>query len=540
MATKCKSRKRKSKTRSKKFRLAVLGKPTGIIQPRVQQVGPEHFGVIAVDCAKDRSKWMLCDFYGKILVEPTIVEHQCSSLNAMKLLANEAIRKHDIKDTVACVEMTGTYHKIVFRHLKRAGYDTRLVHPFASSHYRLPEHGDLKTDDHDLAAIFRASINGFGLIEKEWDDVFGQLQILVRHRRDLVNKRSRLQCQIRHHLQRTLPGFANLFPNDDMWVQPLAVAVLRFIADHGGTHQAILDAGLPTLGSWLRERKYRFQGRTLDRIYSWAKQAVDGDELSSSLSRVWLELLDDWKQKMSQITAAEVDEASLLVKTPYILLLSHPGINVISAAELAGETGPIEHYASSKSITGRAGLFPSRYQSDETDRGGNLSRFRNARMRAAWLLVAANMVKCNIYWRGKSSRWKEQGHDGRDIRCRIANRLSRPIFQMVSGRKLYSHPSQLDRGYVLEKLMEFHRDRGTPPSQIVTDLRHASEQIPSSYHAAEATPLRAFHEKSKRSRRSEPKQLGSLLVAVLARLQCSDIESTPLEVPTADSDVGTR
>jgi transposase len=540
MATRSKSRKGKSKPRSRKFRLAVLGRPSGVIQPRVQQVGPEHFGVIAVDCAKDRSKWMLCDFYGKILVEPTIVEHQCSSLVAMTLLVRDAFERHNIKDSIACVEMTGTYHQIIFRHLKRSGYDTRIVHPFASSHYRLPEHGDLKTDDHDLAAIFRASINGFGLIQKEWDPVYRQLQIIARHRRDLVNKRSRLQCQIRHHLQRTLPGYANLFPKDDMWAHPLAVNVLRFIADHGGTHQAILDAGLPSLGGWLREQKCRFQGRTLDRIYSWAKQAVDGDELSSSLSRVWFELLDDWKQKMSQITAAEVDEAALLVQTPYILLLSHPGINVISAAELAGETGPIEHYASCKSITGRAGLFPSRYQSDETDRGGNLSRFRNGRMRAAWLLVAANMVKCNVYWRGKASRWKEQGHDGRDIRCRIANRLSRPIFQMVSGRKLYSHPSRLDRGYVLEKLMEFHRDRGTPPSQIVTDLRHAADQIPAIYHSAEATPLKAFHEKSKRSRRSEPKQLGSLLVAVLARLGCHDIESTPLEVPTADSDVGTH
>ncbi|MEZ6130214.1 MAG: transposase [Planctomycetaceae bacterium] len=52
-----------------------------------------------------------------------------------------------------------------------------------------------------------------------------------------------------------------------------------------------------------------------------------------------------------------------------------PGINVVSAAELAGEMGPIENYASSKSIAGRAGLFPSRYQSDEVDRGGNLLGF---------------------------------------------------------------------------------------------------------------------------------------------------------------------
>jgi len=41
---------------------------------------------------------------------------------------------------------------------------------------------------------------------------------------------------------------------------------------------------------------------------------------------------------------------------------SFPGINVASAADFAGEMGPIEHYLNAKSITGRAGLRPSRYQ----------------------------------------------------------------------------------------------------------------------------------------------------------------------------------
>jgi Transposase len=211
MTTKRRSVKRPSKSASKKFRLAVLGKPTGIIQPRVQLVGPEHFGVISVDCAKERSKWMMCDFYGRILVEPTTIEHQCSGLSLMSQLIVEAAERHRLKDIIACVEMTGNYHKVVYRHLKKQGYDTRIVHPFASSHYRLPEHGDIKTDDNDLAAIFRAAVNGFGLLEKPWSEIYLQLQILVRHRRDLVKKRSTLQCQIRYHLDRCLPGFTSAF-----------------------------------------------------------------------------------------------------------------------------------------------------------------------------------------------------------------------------------------------------------------------------------------------------------------------------------------
>ena len=67
------------------------------------------------------------------------------------------------------------------------------------------------------------------------------------------------------------------------------------------------------------------------------------------------------------IRAIESELAEPLSQTPYMLLLGIPGINVVSAAEFAGEMGPIEHYVKARAITGRAGLFPSRYQSDEVD-----------------------------------------------------------------------------------------------------------------------------------------------------------------------------
>lgn len=77
MVTKTKKR---NFTRSKK---RFIGKPNGLIQQRVQAVGPEHFAIVAVDCAKRRSKWMLCNFFGKVIVEPTEVQHTTGGLRAM-------------------------------------------------------------------------------------------------------------------------------------------------------------------------------------------------------------------------------------------------------------------------------------------------------------------------------------------------------------------------------------------------------------------------------------------------------------------------
>jgi len=73
------SKKRKSSGSKRRF----IGKATGEIQERVQAAGPEHFGIVAVDCAKRRSKWMLCNFYGKVIIERPSVEHTAGGLRVM-------------------------------------------------------------------------------------------------------------------------------------------------------------------------------------------------------------------------------------------------------------------------------------------------------------------------------------------------------------------------------------------------------------------------------------------------------------------------
>src|SRR6266849_6547036 len=88
----------RSRKRSRPPRPQVLQKPRGVIHPRVQQVGPEHFGIVSVDGAKARSKWMLCDFYGNILVPPTLVAHNRNDLQAALRRLRGALEQHDIKD----------------------------------------------------------------------------------------------------------------------------------------------------------------------------------------------------------------------------------------------------------------------------------------------------------------------------------------------------------------------------------------------------------------------------------------------------------
>jgi len=64
-----------------------VGKPRGVLHPRVQEVGPEHFGIVCFDCGKAHSKFMLADFYGRVLIPPTKVAHDRPSLDAAIAIA---------------------------------------------------------------------------------------------------------------------------------------------------------------------------------------------------------------------------------------------------------------------------------------------------------------------------------------------------------------------------------------------------------------------------------------------------------------------
>lgn len=501
-----KSKVRKSARLGKRF----VGKPAGRIQERVRTAGPERFGVVAVDCAKRRSKWMLCDFYGKVLVGPTVAQHTAGGLLAMTQHVAEVCRAEGLTDVIVAVEMTGIYHKPAYGAFRRAGFDTRIVHPFASSHFRRPLHGDEKTDDRDLEAIFHAAAKGYGLASPPVGEDYQSLQAVSRHRHNLVKQRSRLMVQIRRLLHQTMPGFADLFEDDKLFHRSIALPVAASFT----SPEAIRSAGVAGVARYLNEAKVRFQARSLDRVLAWAGAAAEPAELAAIYTRQWQQL--DALRRMcdEQIAATEREMAHFLVKTPYVLLLSVTGINVVSAARLAGEAGPIEHYPSARSLNGRVGLYPSRYQSDEVDRAdGPLVRQCNRKLRGAAMLVAENLIKCHPHYRGLSALWTAQGVDPRDRRCRVANRAMRMVYQLVGGRQVWRGKG-VDREYVLRKLQEFHRLHHTPLEQALRDLNEAFAWLPKSTYAAEAKPLAELVRKPRRG----PQRIGDLIVPLLLRL----------------------
>jgi hypothetical protein len=125
-----------TRKRGRSRRPDVLQKPRGVIHPRVQEIGPEHFGIVAVDAAKARSKWMLSDFWGNVLLPPTIVEHNRVGFDAAVAALKQALKQHDVRDLLVAVERTGRYHHAPARAFAAARLEVRTVHPLITRHFR--------------------------------------------------------------------------------------------------------------------------------------------------------------------------------------------------------------------------------------------------------------------------------------------------------------------------------------------------------------------------------------------------------------------
>jgi transposase len=497
-----------------------LQKPRGAFHPRVQKVGPEHFGIVSVDCAKARFKWMLCDFYGNVLVPPTKVAHTRAALDEAIAQLRQAMTAHALHDVLVAIERTGRYHHVPQRAFTQAGFDTRIVHPFATKQFRQPQDPGNKTDDTDLAAIDRAAVSGFALIEAPLPEPYAQLQLLVRHRRDLVRKAALLCCQIREHLDVALPGYAACF--DPLWDSAPGLYLARQL----DSPEAFQQAGQEGLAALLRAGGVRFQQRTLERILSWAETAPSGPAMAPFHHRIAWALDDDRLQKGREIQALERESAALLVRTPYVLLLTFPGLGVVSTADFAGEMGPIPNYASARAITGRAGLFPARYQSDEVDNAhGPLVRCANRRLRAVILNIADNLIQCNHHFNALAVRWRAAGKDPRHSHVKVALRFCRIAYVMVAGQQVFHHPAVQQRSYLLDKLLAFHREHETPMAQVLADLQAAIDQLPKTAYAAEAEPLLEQYHKIEAGRRRGPQVLGDILPLVFARLGVDVVQS---------------
>jgi transposase len=456
---------------------------TGLRQ-RVREVGGDKFGVLVVDSSKKNAEVWLTDFYGEPLWEesrtfPITDGHLTEMINVV----GGTCRERGLKDLVVGIEQTGRYHRPIQRALAQR-WEVKAIHPFVTKQLRQPASPGVKTDGVDLEAMSRAIISGYGDDQRELPLLYTKWQLINRAREDAVDRRRRLKQQSQERLHAFMPGYAALF--EHLWETPAAVE----LAERYGSAKRLLATDADAISEQLKDKGLRMMRPTINRVRAWAADAPSPDPGGTLNRRIWSDSLRLLEHLDRDIMRYERALAGYLVQTPFVLLLGIPGVNVISASGYGSEVGPITHYIKPSHLNGRAGLFPSRYQSDQTDcADGPMVGGRNARLRDAVMEITMNLILHNDYFQGWSELRAQRGWSKKKLHVAIANRFNRIAFHMVAGRMLFDHPCLKKRHPVLKKVAVFSLAHGIKAQTTMSLVAKAARQLPTDAVAGELAAL---------------------------------------------------
>jgi transposase len=454
------------------------------LRQRVRKIGGDKFGVLVVDSSKKNVEVWMTDFYGEPLWEESrTFPISDGHMKELIHVVSGTCRQHGLKDLVVGIEQTGRYHRPIQRALAQR-WEVKAIHPFVTKQLRQPASPGVKTDGVDLEAMDRAIISGYGDDQRAVPMHYTKWQLINRAREDDVDRRRRLKQQCQERLHAFMPGYAGLF--ETLWETPAAMA----IAELYGSAKRLLATDADAISEQLRGQGLRMMRPTINRVLAWAADAPSPDPGGALNRRIWSDNLRLLEHLGRDILHYERSLAAYLVQTPFVLLLGIPGINVVSASGYGSEVGPITHYIKPSHLNGRAGLFPSRYQSDETDcADGPMVGGRNVRLRDAVMEIVMNLILHNDYFQGWSNLRATRGWSKKKIHVAIANRFNRIAYHMVAGRMLFDHPCLKKRHPVLKKVAVFSLAHGIKPQTTMSLVAKAARQLPADAVAGELTAL---------------------------------------------------
>jgi transposase len=411
----------------------------------VRETGTENLLLVAIDAAKFTQKALICTFYGDILVKPFEFDASMSGFEYLKKIIHTEKEKHNLKEIVVGIETTGHYYEDLVRRCHSDGYHVRTLNAATTAQERQALLNWSKTDNLDLMAIVQSMIHGRGTSNELSSGDVLTLQKLTRARRESVGERTATQNLIRMHMDHIFREFQG----KSVWRKGKRKHVQPFSSLFGKSALYIMrnyphPSDILTLGEkGLRELSIRenlkLRDTTIEILIDFAqnsisqpKEFVEGDIflLSQKLDR--FDLLDE------QINDLEKKIEDLFIGMEGAVILSVPGIGVVTGAELYAEMGDISDFEHAGQLIKLAGTNPIVKQS-----GGKkptyhcISKQGRRTFRNIAYQVGKSLAVNNPEMKQRYLALKERGKHHRQAYVALGNRMIRLAYSMIRNHSLY-------------------------------------------------------------------------------------------------------
>jgi transposase len=340
------------------------------------------------------------------------------------------------------VEPTGHYWYPLAYYLEKHRQGIVLVNP---AHVRwakeLEDNSPLKSDPKDAGII--ADLVGQGKYMKIIlpKGVYAHLSKLSAMRDQRMKKQSAHKNILHRILDVIFPEFGRLF--SDLLGKTAKVLLRQYPTP--GQLKVLSEKKLADL---LRKASHGRLGEAKAQQLLEAAQGSIG--VTEGLESYLLDLsqtLDSLEVLGQQIAQIEQRQEAYLARVPYAAyVLSIPGIGVVTAATLLGETGDLQGYTHARELIKLAGL--NLYEVSSGIHKGQRRITKRGRRRLRKILYCAMipLIRHNSVFRAKYQALRARGKASQPAMIALCGKLLRVIFALVRTQQTFSEHSVYEGG----------------------------------------------------------------------------------------------
>lgn len=421
----------------------IQGKKGSRFRDQLRGINLEQVLIIAIDAAKLHQKALICNYFGDVIEKPFFFSINKDGIDGFIQKIEYAKKKVNAQRMFLGIESTGHYYEDIVRILDTKGYEVQIFNAYTTAQERSSALNWCKTDDLDLVALAHAIVNNKGTEFSLAEGKQRQLLTLSRTRRSEVKKRSSLQMEIRivmDHIWREYQGYAiydgNKRKTQKVFSDYFGKSSLFFMENF--PHPSfILKLGELGLRKLSKEHNLKLRATTINKLLYAAEQALVQpiEDLKPDLLILKMKI-ETLKKLNENVAMLEEEMEKILLQTDGKLLLTVPGIGVVTASEFYSEIGNYGQYDHPGQLIKKAGTNPIIKQSGGGQGYfGRISKQGNPHLRYVLYNIGKNLSMHNQDLKPFYHRLKEKGKHSRKVFVAMGNKFIKIAFAMLRDKK---------------------------------------------------------------------------------------------------------
>jgi transposase len=358
---------------------------------KIEAITPSTL-VVGVDIAKEVQWARFIDYRGLELWKALKFNNDKGGFNSI-LTSIEAICKSKRLDKVIVgMEPTGHYWKPLGNHLILNGIMVVMVNPYHTKRAKeLDDNSQTKSDIKDALTIAKLVRDGRYYEVYMPQDVFAELRVLANSRISLLKRHNTLKNTITAVMDEYFPEIALAFK--DIFKGKASMQILKSCP----FPSQILGIGVEGVLAEIKKAVKKTVGRKkAEQLMEIAKMSIGvsygiaSAKLKLELMIEELELLTGQLEKLEGAMGKALDDTGFKK-----MVLSVPGIGIISAASFLGEIGNPMRFEDPRQISKMAGYNLIEDSSGKNKSGTAISKRGRKNLRSVLYQMALTMVAVN-------------------------------------------------------------------------------------------------------------------------------------------------